>query len=140
MRHSPGFTLIEVVLAIGILATTMYTLSSLQIRSLYRIIKDREQIEKIFLTKCQCYRAHLKPLAAGKRVVVKTENPPTTFTTEVSEIGKKSALVKFAQDLNVLKTECLWKSEFMNGQLDMISFTPKTAEEKEQQKKKAVQQ
>ncbi|MBX9830474.1 prepilin-type N-terminal cleavage/methylation domain-containing protein [Candidatus Babeliales bacterium] len=138
MRCSQGFTLIEVVLALGILATTMYTLSSLQIRSLYRIIKDREQIEKVFLTKRHIYRAHLKPLSAGKKLVVKVEQPPATFVTEISELGKKSALRKFAQDLNLLKTECLWKSEFMSGQLDMISFTPKTEEEKEKQKKKGA--
>src|SRR5579862_3690490 len=52
----PAFTMIEVLLALSILASSVFLLSRLNVRSLFRVMRDRDEIEKIFLIKKDFYK------------------------------------------------------------------------------------
>jgi len=82
--------------------------SNLQIRSLFRIIKDREWIEKTFLIKNDLYKAFLKPPVIGKPMITKYDQDALAITSERLDIAKNSALLEPKDQLSVLKTSGNW--------------------------------
>ena len=54
-RFSDGFTLMEVLIALFILTSSVYVLFDIQIKSVFRTFRDREIIERVFLVKRDCY-------------------------------------------------------------------------------------
>ncbi|MBM3886558.1 prepilin-type N-terminal cleavage/methylation domain-containing protein [Candidatus Dependentiae bacterium] len=51
MKNSRGFTLIEVLVAMAILVSTVYVLSDLHIRSMFRLMRDRDYFLHFFTVK-----------------------------------------------------------------------------------------
>jgi prepilin-type N-terminal cleavage/methylation domain-containing protein len=137
MNHrSSGFTLIEVLIALGILVSSVFVLSNLQIRLLFRVLKDRERIEKTFLIKNDLYKAFLKPPDQGKPMVTKYEHDALSITSERLEIAKNSALIEPKDQLSILKTYGNWVGDAgQKGSLDMMTILVKKIEKN---KKKSV--
>lgn len=130
MNHrSSGFTLIEVLIALGILVSSVFVLSNLQIRLLFRVLKDREQIEKTFLIKNDLYKAFLKPPAQGKPMVTKYQQDALSITSERLEIAKNSALLEPKDQLSILKTYGNWVGDAgQKRSLEMITILVKKIE------------
>lgn len=124
MNHrSHGFTLIEVLIALGILVSSVFVLSSLQIRSLFRILKDRERIEKTFLIKTELYKALIKPPLQGKPIVINNKQNMLAITSEKIELQKQSNLIDLKDQLSLIKSSGQWTSDTGNKQsLDMVSM------------------
>ena len=133
MKQNVGFTLIEVLLALAILAGSVFFLSDMQIKSMFRVFKSRDEIDRVFLIKKDLYSAYFKLPKDGKPVVNKVENPKTKIVTELVEIGKKSEFKDFADKLQVIQAEGQWVSVEEKYSKKMISFIFKP---KEKEKKK----
>ena len=131
IKNKPAFTLMEVLLALTILATSLYVLSDLQMKSIFRVFKDKRKIEHTFLTKKQLYLAYIKNMQAGKPVVEKLEDPKLEITTEVIELSKKSVFKKSAEKINLVKSTGTWQQEGESQQqFEIVTMTLKKAEEK----------
>lgn len=134
MKKQPAYTLIEVLLAITILVSSVYVLSDLQIRSLFRVLFDREEVERVFLVKKEAYQILSNPPEKMKRVVTKIEEPVVSIATEAVDIQAKSSLKEFKNKLRLLKSEGTWKSESKRKRsIMMIGFVQKP---KQEEKKK----
>lgn len=131
MKQVSAFTLIEVLIALFILATTGFVLSSVQMRSFMRVKKDQQNIQRIFLIKKELYKLLLTPPESEKPVVQKLENPEMRMTSGMIEIPKKSSLRNFKDNLRIIQTEADWKDAGLVRKEKMISFVYKELEEKE---------
>ena len=60
-KSSPAFTLLEVLIAITVLTTSVFILSRLQIKARLRVIQKAEEIERVFFVKKYLYELFLKP-------------------------------------------------------------------------------
>jgi hypothetical protein len=132
MKQS-GFTLIEVLLAMFILISGVYVLSDLQIRSFFRVLSDREEVERIFLVKKDFYTVFIKGQAKIKKLVTKLEEPDIKIVTEAVEISGKSSFKSLKKKLQLVQTEGTWKSGPSNRSLKIVGFVLKP-EEKEPKK------
>lgn len=131
MKQVSAFTLIEVLIALFILATTGFVLSSVQMRSFMRVKKDQQNIQRIFLIKKELYNLLVTPPESEKPVVQKLENPEMRMTSGMIEIPKKSSLRSFKDNLRIIQTEADWKDAGLVRKEKMISFLYKEFEEKE---------
>jgi hypothetical protein len=120
-----GFTLAEVLLSLTILVTSVYTLSRIQIRSSFKVAKNREEIHRVFLIKKELYKLFLNPKVKEKPFVTKLETPLTKITSHKQEIHKKSELNQFTKEIDIIWAEGEWKYNDNNYSLKMISFAPK---------------
>ncbi|MFH1831717.1 MAG: type II secretion system protein [bacterium] len=137
MNRCPGFTLIEVVIAIVILVSSVFVLNDLQIKSLFHIMKDREEIERIFLVKQFVYKACLYPEQVTKRVVTKFDDPGVpelTVVTESPEIAVKSELYKLKDLVKIFYADGTWKSSAGTRQMKMITLLRKEPDANKKQK------
>jgi len=131
-----AFTMIEVLLALSILASSVVVLSRLNVRSLFRVMRDRDEVEKIFLIKKDFYKFLYKldqktwPLHA-KPLVHKLENPEMTISSYVRDIDKKSSLKKFKDKIYIVQSEGVWKSSDLVYNTKIVSFMLKPVKEKE---------
>jgi prepilin-type N-terminal cleavage/methylation domain-containing protein len=132
-RKQPGFTLIEVLLATFVLVSAVYVLSNLQIRSMFRVLSDREEVERIFLVKRDFYSVFSKGEAKIKKVVTKLEEPDVKIVTDAVELSGKSSFKSLKNKLQLVQTEGTWKSGPLNRSLKIVGFVLKP-EEKEQKK------
>ncbi len=132
MKHSPGFTLIEVILAMGVLTTTVFIISGLMMRSFLRVQENRDDIEKVFLIKRELYANYFKPPRKGKKNVQKIEEPAITITSELGDINKKSSLHDLSKNLKIVRSDAIWKMNKNIRESSMVSFVfqPKKEEQK----------
>jgi len=131
MKNQGGFTLLEVLLSLVILATSVSILSSLQLRSLMRMWRSREEIERVFLVRKDLTDIFLKLPEKDKPIINKIEDPLINITTQAEDINKKSGLAPFMETIKIVRSDAEWKSNLVDRKLSMISFILKT-EEKEQ--------
>ena len=130
--NSGGFTLIEVILAMGVLTTTIFLVSSLMLRSFYRVEECRDDIEKVFIIKRELYANYLKHPKEGKKVVQKIEVPAITITSVLGDIQEKSVFRKLKDKLKIVRSDATWKTDKRTRESSMQSFvfSPKKEEKK----------
>lgn len=121
-----GFTLIEVLMSIFILVSSVYVLSDLQIRSMFRVITDREQIERFFLVKKDFFQVLSKVPEKFKRITNKIEDPQVTLVTDVVDLNAKSSLKIFKDKLKILQSEGIWQSGIRKRKVMMIGLIVKS--------------
>lgn len=131
--HSPGFTLIEVILAMGVLTATVFIISGLMLRSLLRVEENRDDIEKVFLIKRELYANYFKPPQKNKKNIQKIEKPAITITSVIEDINKKSSLRDLAKTLKIVRSDAIWKMNKNVRESTMLSFVFQP--QKEEQKK-----
>lgn len=122
MKQSHGFTLIEVILAMGVLTTTVFVVSGLMLRSFLRVQENRDDIEKVFLVKHELYDNYLKPPQASKSVVKKIGNPEITITSMLSDINEHSTLKVLNKKLKIVKSDAIWTKDNIIKESSMLSF------------------
>ena len=111
MKNHHGFTTIEVIVAMFILASSVYVLADVQVRSMFKILRDRELLQKIFILKKKT--AEFVPLISKefKPSKEKLEDMELTLRVESFEFPKKSLLRELlGEDLDCLRTTGEWKS------------------------------
>lgn len=134
MKQTPAFTLIEVMIALFILATTGFVLSSVQMRSYLRVETNRKNVERVYLIKKELYQLLMTPPKSDKPVVVKLENPILRITSNMVEIPKKSSLYSFKDNLRIIQSEADWKDAGRVRKEKMISFVYKEPEDEKEKK------
>lgn len=122
VKHPPGFTLIEVILAMVVLTSTVFIISGLMLRSFLRVQENRDDIEKVFLIKRELYANYFKPPKENKKNVQKIEEPAITITTQISEINKKSELRDLSNNLRIVRSDAIWKMNNYVRESSMVSF------------------
>jgi len=139
LKNNSGFTLVEVLLAMGILTLAVTTISDLQFRSLFRVLQDREDIERIFLVKREVYKnfwsENLAQRDSIKKEIQTLENPELKLTTEILDINPKSSLKAFKDKIKIINTSGEWKSSGKNKKITMVGlvFRPKKEEQEKKQ-------
>lgn len=134
MKQTPAFTLIEVMIALFILATTGFVLSSVQMRSYLRVETNRKNVERVYLIKKELYQFLMTPPKSDKPVVIKLENPILRITSNMVEIPKKSSLYSFKDNLRIIQSEADWKDAGRVRKEKMISFVYKEPEDEKEKK------
>ncbi|MFA6527469.1 MAG: prepilin-type N-terminal cleavage/methylation domain-containing protein [Candidatus Babeliales bacterium] len=125
MKH--GFSFIEVMLAMLILTVTVTSISQLQFRSLTRVQRNDNLIEKIGLIKQRLLAFVLddkkrKQLESMRPHITKDEETGIKITTQLIEINKKSNLAPLKDLISIIQTEAAWSYEGSPRQEKMISF------------------
>ena len=135
MKKNSGFTFAEVLLALSVLATSMYLYSNLQFRSMFKIQDSRDVIDRIFFVKKALYESFLDPeFKRDKPRVEKLETPQVTITTHKQDVDKKKSELKdFAQTIDIIWSEGVWKSGLRDRRTKMISFVFKEEESGDEQ-------
>jgi prepilin-type N-terminal cleavage/methylation domain-containing protein len=129
MKNRHGFTLIEVLMAIFILVSSVYVLTDLQIRSLFRVLKDRGEIDRVYLIKKESYTHYLTPPKEEKPITKKIDDPVTNIKTEIVEINKKSVFHEFKDSINLVKTTGSWKEKMATQEITMMTIVEKSQKE-----------
>lgn len=120
--NSQGFTLIEVILAMGVLTATVFIISGLMLRSFLRVQENRDDIEKVFLIKRELYANYFSPPQNHKKNVQKIEEPAITITSQLDEISKKSNLSDLSNALRIVRSDAIWKMNNNVRESSMVSF------------------
>lgn len=128
MKTRQGFTLAEVMLALTVLITSAYILSNIQIRSSFKVAKNREEIRRVFLIKKELYNLLLSPLKKDKPRTTTLNTPPTKIVSDKKKIERKSSLKNFQNDIDIIWSEGEWELSGKMHTLKMISFAPKFVE------------
>ncbi len=121
-------------IALFILATTGFVLSSVQMRSYLRVENNRKNIELVYLIKKELYQLFMMPPKSDKPLVVKLEDPVLRITSNMVEISKKSSLYTFKDNLRIIQSEADWKDAGRVRKEKMISFVYKEPEEEKEKK------
>lgn len=128
MKTSNGFTLMEVMLAMGVLTMSIFVISEIMLRSLLRIQTNQDNLEKVFLIKREFYLNFIKIPFNEKKVVTKLEDPAITFATTIVDIGNKSSLKEYKDLLKIIQTNATWKIENRIKESNMMGFVFKPKE------------
>jgi prepilin-type N-terminal cleavage/methylation domain-containing protein len=123
-----GFTLLEVLVALLILTAAVTIFSSTQLRSLLRVSKERQLLDRAFIVKSNLFDfiEQLKDKDNKKKNLKKTlEDPQVKIVSEIIDIDKKSKLKKFAGDISIVKTEGEWQNFGSNYNLSFVTFIEK---------------
>ena len=131
MRVQSGFTIVEVLLAMFILISAIYVLSGLQIRSILRVLRDRDKIDRVFFVKKELYKELYATEKQKKPITTQIEDPEIKIVTESVSIAKKSGLEDVSEYIQVLRTKGQWKKNGRDNEILMISFIPVPQENEE---------
>jgi hypothetical protein len=130
MKNKNGFTLMEVLLALFILMGAVSIFSSLHFKSLARMWRDRERLDRIFLAQKDLYDIFFKLPKKEKPVINNIEEPDVKITTQAFDIHRKSELKDFMDFIKIIKVDTDWISGPDVRSMKMISFVLRS-EEKE---------
>jgi prepilin-type N-terminal cleavage/methylation domain-containing protein len=137
IQKKPGFTLMEVLMALGLLAFVSYTLSGQQIKSFLKVKKSREFFENICLAKKQLGIFCLHPFETTKPVKVELYNPDVTIITKRKPLYPKSILQGINSSLCLVESEVQWQYFGVKQSEKIMSFiyAPKPVRKKNREKK-----
>lgn len=104
MKDQNAFTLFEVLLAIFILTTTVYVLGDLQVRSLMRVLKDRDTLQHLFIIKRELYTRYGKKIVQEKEVsdLKSDEKRDETISVARINVSSKSPIKEFLPEKNFM--------------------------------------
>lgn len=131
MKKHKGFTIMEVLIAMSILVSSIFVLTNLQIRSVFRVLRDRDAISRLFLVKKAFYISFYGSQKSNKPVKETIEEPETKVVTEFDSIDKKSESNSLAATMRFLKAKGNWESNGKKREMMMLSFIGNPEQEKE---------
>jgi len=135
----PGFTIFEVLMAMGILTVAIAIAGRLQVRALLRTLNDRDNIEKMYQIKSQLVSWLLKDGGKGKekskKNTVKLDNADVTLATQANAIASKSSLALLKDRLIMVQTNAKWTYDNASKQLSLETFVYKPPEEEKEKKR-----
>jgi len=125
-----AFTIVEVMVALFILSTSIFVLSELQIRSMLRVWQCREDLDRVYVMKKYLYRMYISPQEARK-TSQKLDQPSMQLVVEPQGIHKKSVLAPFGKSLQFLKATAQWQRGSTTKMLQLMALArrPASAEE-----------
>lgn len=136
MKHQHGFTMIEILIAMAILTSTVYVLSDLHIRSMFKLMRDREQLLKFFVVKNSVVEQLpliKKKFKAEMRV---SKDGGMTLLTDLVEQDKKSQLKDIlGKKLVLIKSVGSWKDGPFTRSLEFFSIAQREEEPANAKKK-----
>lgn len=112
------------------MTTSVLLITGLQTKAIFRVIDDRDAIEKIFLVKKDLYLNMLE-IPTKQKTINKLDNQDMTITTEIIDIAGKSCLVPWKDKLKIIKSEGEWKKDMFTRSAVMGSIIFKPEEKKE---------
>jgi len=131
MVKNHAFTLLEVLLALMVLVSAVYIISNLQSRALFKVLRERNDIEKTFRIKKELYFCLTTPLEENKKIVNKIENEEATFTSQLVNIASKSKLADMKKMIKIIRTDAKWNYNNATHEASMVSFVYKPSKEQE---------
>lgn len=131
MAKNHGFTLLEVLLALMVLVSAVYIISNLQSRALFKVLRERNDIEKTFRIKKELYFYLTTPFKEEKKIVNKIESEEATFTSQFFNVSSKSKLSDMKKMIKIIKTDANWKHNNATHEASMVSFVYKPSKEQE---------
>jgi len=133
-KRSDAFTIAEILIALFVLASSMSVLADLQVKSMFRVQRGRDEIERMPLIKEQLYRLFARPEPPSKKEqLITVKEPKTVIKMGMNDIDKKSSLfAQFKNDISVIWAEGSWKRGNRDATMKMISFVTKPPEKQEQ--------
>lgn len=129
MRIRKAFSLIEILIAMAILTGTVYVLSDLHIRSMMRLMRDRELFLKFFSVK-NALVEHL-PLVKRNFKLEKKVIEEEELQLTIEEVGppSKSPLKDIlGERLTLLKAAGSWKTGPFTHQIEFLSIAQREEE------------
>lgn len=131
-QSNHAFTLIEVLMVLGLLTISMGTIARMQVRSLDRLEKDRDALQKIYLVRRAMLDALKIPKADRLQLVKKEyQEGEIKVKTALHDLGKKSKLSSFGKNMRMLSTQASWQLRPGDKQqTQLIYFMYLPAEEK----------
>jgi len=130
VKRAPAFTIMEVMVALFILSSSLFVLSELQVRSMLRVWQSREDIDRVYVIKKYLYRMFLQPENA-RRTSQRLEEPPMRLVIEPVEIHKKSSLAPYAKSLQFLQASATWSRGNTERTLYLLALAPRLARSSE---------
>ena len=106
-KRVSGFTIVEVMVALFIVSTSLFVLSELQVRSMLKVWQSREDIDRVYVVKKYLYRMCLNPEEARK-TSQRFEDPVMHMNIAPILIHKKSSLAGYAKQLQFLQATATW--------------------------------
>ncbi len=128
MRSRHGFTFMEVMLALVVLAISITVLGNMQMSSVFRVDRGRELVDRVFLIKRRLYEQFLRPVMSEKAKIDRLEQPPVKITTQTLPVSKKSSLASLRDQLIVLRADGEWPRAGLPGSITMVSFAYRAPE------------
>ncbi len=130
MVKKNAFTFVEVLIALLVLAVSMYFYADLQTRAIRKVQKSANTIERIFHLKKYLYQLYLAPPTGDKPLKIVMEDPEIIITANKEEIHKrKSELAPFANEIDIIVSDGKWLKGPLEQTVKMISFVPKKQED-----------
>jgi len=131
MKRKPdAFTIIKVLIATAVLASSVFVLSRLQFNSWLKVNLSTQTVERVFFVKKYLYQLLLAPPTKDKPEKVSLDKPELHIKTSKREIDpKKSSLKEFAQEIDIIQSQGTWGEEQGTNKktINMISFVLKQA-------------
>lgn len=135
MKNQHGFSMFEVIVAMAMLTSTVYVLSDLHVRSMYKMMRERDQFLKIFLIKnalieqLPIIHKTFKPVhrtdeALALQINVNLVEPPPKSQLQ-DMLGNKLALAKAIGS---------WKTGPFTYEIELLSFAQREEEPKNDKK------
>ena len=129
LQKNTGFTLIEVLLALAVLATSMVVLSNLQMKSVFRVWQSREEVDRVFLVKQRLYNLFMYPKKLEREKKEELEEPAVKIETRTFAINRKSSLYPLRDKLMGIGATGTWDNQGRQERIAMVSFVLKAREE-----------
>ena len=122
-QSNAAFSLLEVLMVLGLLTMSIGTIARMQVRSLDRLEQDRDTLQKIYVVRRAMLDA-LKIPKADKLQLVKKEYDDGELKTKTSlhEVGKKSKLKSFGKSIRMLTTQATWQLRPGNKQQAQLVY------------------
>ena len=126
MKMQKGFTLAEVLIALFILATSMFIFSELQVKSMLRVWQGRQDIDRLYTIKKYLYKMYLEPKKARKHTQTFSD-PEVRVSVEPRPIHKKSSLFPLNKYLHLVTSQGSWErggKDRTIGIVSMVEYVP----------------
>lgn len=107
MRNNAGFTLLEVVLTLGLLASCMVFFLRWQGIVVGATLQDWHDFERILVIKNNLYKQMLNPKEGVEQT--RDQDLHTTFVTTVKPVPNSSSLARFAPALRMVQASAQWQ-------------------------------
>ena len=132
MQRRNAFTMFEIILSLFVLSSSVYVLTSLQMRALFRVLKDRDEVEKVFLMKRRLYEVFYKPVEEIKPSKEKLEEVGIILNRNFIEIGPKSALREYKKILQLVYVQAEWHRDAIKRDERMVAIIGKPVQQEKE--------
>ena len=130
--NKKAFTILEAMIAIIILSFSLLYVYRMQMGSIRRYGKWKQQILNVFPIKEQLLSYYFNPPAKyTKPLKHNIDTQGLTITTELKEVASKSSLKQFRDTINIVESTGQWGSKRRLRKVSLITFIAKKDKDEE---------